>query len=196
MSSVKEQPIHPRESILNAAVHLFAEFGYNGTTMRDIAKQVGVLPGSLYAHISGKDELLSTIVESGIAKFLGIIHEIEASDAPADVRMRNAIKAHVATVAENPERTLVVFHQWRFLPEPARARAVELRRDYAQAFFQILEAGVADGTFRKPLDARFAIFSILGALNWVPEWYSPQGSKDADTIGNAVADTLIKGLMA
>src|SRR3954465_3398213 len=113
-----------REQILEAATRLFSQKGYAGTTMRDIAKAVGVLPGSLYAHIDGKETLLLEIVESGIDRFLAAAADLEPN-AEASDRMRSAIKAHVRVVAENPQRTLVVFHQWRFLAGPNRARIVD-----------------------------------------------------------------------
>jgi AcrR family transcriptional regulator len=184
----------PRGVILEAATHLFSEKGYAGTTMRDIAKAVGVLPGSLYTHIDGKESLLLEIVESGIDRFLateGVVDE----EAAVEDRVRAAIKAHVSVVAENPERTLVVFHQWRFLSGPNRARIVEKRRRYEMIFTRLMDEGVADGTFNAELDPRIAVLGMLGALNWTAEWYSPQGAVPSDVIGERLADTVLGGLL-
>jgi len=186
----------PRTAILDASVRLFGEHGYTGTTMRDIAKAVGVLPGSLYAHIDSKETLLLEIVESGIERFLAVQELVESSDAPADEKLRIAIKAHIAIVADDPGRTLVVFHQWRFLTEPNRTRAVAMRRRYAQTFMKILTDGMEKGVFRADLDKRVVVFSVLGALNWTPEWYLPDGEMDAEEIGNRFADTMLLGLSA
>jgi len=183
----------PREYILEAATRLFSEKGYAGTTMRDIAKAVGVLPGSLYAHIDGKESLLLEIVETGIDRFLAAGDVLDGA-TPAD-RMRSAIKAHVAVVAENPERTLVVFHQWRFLSGPNRARIVDKRRRYETIFTALMEEGVEAGTFSTQLDTRIAVLGILGALNWTPEWYSPDGPVPSETIGERLADTVLWGLL-
>src|SRR5260370_41889060 len=81
--------------------------------MRDIAEAVGVLPGSLYAHIESKETLLLEIVSDGIAQFLAIEQSLEASVDSPEARLRKAIRAHVDVVAEDPQRSLVVFHQWR-----------------------------------------------------------------------------------
>ena len=128
----------PRESILDAATQLFGETGYTGTTMREIAKAVGVLPGSLYAHIDGKETLLLEIVESGINRFLSAARPIAAMDAPPDVRIREAVRAHLRIVAENPKRTLVVFHQWRYLSGRSRSRVVRKRREYENVLLGML----------------------------------------------------------
>src|ERR1700691_2761327 len=128
----------PRTAILEAAIGLFGKRGYNGTTMRDIAQQVGVLPGSLYAHISSKETLLDEIVELGIDSFLAIEASLP-SNQPVLQRLRHAIKAHVRLAAENPGRSLVVFHQWRFLTGQNLNRAINKRRRYQQLFVKLVD---------------------------------------------------------
>jgi TetR/AcrR family transcriptional regulator, cholesterol catabolism regulator len=184
----------PREAILEAAVALFGKRGYAGTTMRDIAREVGVLPGSLYAHISSKETLLDEIVELGIESFLAIESTIPANGTGTE-KLRAAIKAHVAVAAIHPGRSLVVFHQWRFLTEPNLTRALNKRRRYQQLFVRLIDEGIADGSFAPNLDTKIAVFTILGALNWVPEWYSPRGHYDPDEIGDRLADLLLQGLV-
>jgi AcrR family transcriptional regulator len=184
----------PREAITEVAVKLFSEHGYTATTMRDIAKAVGVLPGSLYAHIESKDQLLLEIVTEGISRFLGVADTLKEPTASAGEKLRAAIRWHVEAVAEDPERTLVVFHQWRYLEEPNRGTALAMRRRYAEAFFRIVDEGKASGEFSPKLDTRVSVFGILGALNWVPEWYSVKGPMPASEIAERLADTLILGL--
>ena len=152
-----------REVIADVAVRLFGEHGYTGTTMRDIAEAVGVLPGSLYAHIDSKETLLLEIVSDGIARFLAIEQSLAASVDSPEVRLRKAIRAHVDVVAEDPQRSLVVFHQWRFLSEPNRASAIAMRRRYANAYVKIIDDGKGAGEFSPRLDTRIAVFSVLGA---------------------------------
>ena len=185
--------LRPREAILEAAITLFGKRGFTGTTMRDIAKEVGVLPGSLYAHIDSKETLLDEIVELGIESFLAIEASIPTAGTGTE-KLRAAIKAHVAVAASNPGRSLVVFHQWRFLTEPNLTRALNKRRRYQQIFVRLIDDGIADGSFAHGLDSRIAVFTILGALNWVPEWYSPTGHFNPEEIGDKLADILLSGL--
>jgi AcrR family transcriptional regulator len=183
-----------RQAIADVAVRLFSEHGYTGTTMRDIAQAVGMLPCSLYAHIDSKEALLVEIVSDGIARFLAVEQLLKACVASPEVRLRTAIRAHIDVVAEDPERTLVVFHQWRFLSEPNRANAVAMRRRYANSFVKIIDDGKSRGAFSPHLDTRIAVFGVLGALNWIPEWYSPKGGMSAGEIADRLAETLIFGL--
>jgi AcrR family transcriptional regulator len=183
-----------REVIADVAVRLFGEHGYTGTTMRDIAEAVGVLPGSLYAHIDSKETLLLEIVKDGIARFLAIEQSLQGSGESPEARLRKAIRAHVDVVAEDPQRSLVVFHQWRFLSEPNRASAVAMRRRYANAYVKIVEDGKAAGVFSPRLDTHIAVFGVLGALNWIPEWYSDKGASSPSEIADSMAEALIFGL--
>jgi AcrR family transcriptional regulator len=196
---MKKKPVKSssaRDAIADVAVKLFSEHGYTGTTMRDIAQAVGVLPGSLYAHIDSKETLLLEIVRHGIARFLTVEKLMEGHADSPEAWLRAAIRAHVDVVAEDPQRSLVVFHQWRFLGEPNRSSAVAMRRRYANTFVKIIDAGKSRGVFNPQLDTRIAVFTVLGALNWVPEWYSPKGSASAAEIADKLADALIFGLCA
>ena len=194
--SAPADAVHPKSSILNASVRLFGRQGYTGTSMRDIAKEVGVLPGSLYAHIDSKETLLLEIVDAGINEFLAAVEPIVDLPIPADERLRRAIRAHVEVVSGNPERSLVVFHQWRFLSGANLAAAIEQRRRYERAFVGIFESGVAEGVFEAGLNKRIAVLTILGALNWTPEWFSPDGPATATELGDMMADSLLRGLFA
>ena len=196
MAKIKksEQLGNARETILNAAVSLFSVRGYTGTTMRDIAEEVGVLPGSLYAHIKGKEELLAEIVTTGIAEFLDIQKQIEASNDGPEAKLREAIRLHINLVAKSPERTLVVFHQWRFLSEPKHSSAVRMRRRYAEMFADILAEQACFRGSKKDPQIKIQCFTILGALNWTPEWYLPDGPYSPDELSERIADSLIDGL--
>ena len=87
---------------------------------------------------------------------------------------------------------LIVFHQWRYLVGEKRDRTVELRRHYATLYSDILKAGVEAGQFKK-MDIKVEVFSLLGALNWVPEWYQQSGGYTASEIGDQIAETFLKG---
>lgn len=185
-----------RTSILEAATRLFGAQGYAGTTMRDIATAVGVLPGSLYTHISGKETLLLEIVETGIDEFLTLQEAAGPDTDEPEARLRAVIKGHVQIVAANPERTQVVFHQWRYLSGDSLGGVVAKRSQYEALFTTLVGDGVRSGGFAPELDTKVAVFSLLGALNWTPEWYRPDGPDSAEEIGERLADTLLWGLRA
>jgi TetR/AcrR family transcriptional regulator, cholesterol catabolism regulator len=182
----------PRETILRAATRLFGQRSYQGTTMRDIAGEVGILAGSLYAHISSKEALLLEIIEAGITEFIDQVKAAPGSTPPE--RLRAMIKAHVAVVSENPDRTLIVFHQWRYLGEESQRQVRQRRRTYEGLFTKVISDGVEAGVFSDALDARTTRLTILGALNWTPEWLSPGGPASVEQLGDRIADVLLSGV--
>jgi hypothetical protein len=138
--------------------------------------------------------LLLEIVTSAFGRFIRLADELERSSDPPDVRLKAAIHEHVQAVAESRERTLVVLHQWRYLTGEHYTRIVDMRHRYENAFTGILEEGVASGAFG-PIDVRIATFTILGVLNWVPEWFSSKGPQSVDHVAAGLADTLLLGLL-
>jgi TetR/AcrR family transcriptional regulator, cholesterol catabolism regulator len=194
VATVIDPTIGPRDAIMDAAMHLFGKQGYSGTSMRDIAGAVGVLPGSLYAHIASKEALLVEIVDDGIHRFLAAVRPHVESDVTPAEKLRAMVIAHLAVVADNPERSLVVFHQWRFLGEGNIQAAIGKRRDYEQAFIGVIDDGIKSGAFRANLNRRIAVLTILGALNWTPEWLSPDGTLSPEEVGGVIADTLLMGV--
>jgi len=183
-----------RESILEEATRLFGAQGYTGTTMRDIAAAVGVLPGSLYAHIDGKETLLLEIVEAGIGQFLAVANAVAAGSGDPEERLRQLIKGHVAIVAQNAERTLVVFHQWRYLTGENLSLVVGKRRQYEAIMTTLVEDGRRAGIFNPDLDLKTSVLGLLGALNWTAEWYKPGGPDTGEQIGERLADSVLLGL--
>ena len=99
MATVIDPAIGPRDAIMDAAMHLFGKQGYSGTSMRDIASAVGVLPGSLYAHIASKEALLVEIVDDGIHRFLAAVRPHVESDVTPAEKLRAMVIAHLAVVA-------------------------------------------------------------------------------------------------
>jgi AcrR family transcriptional regulator len=184
----------PRDAIFAAATRLFGERGYTGTTMRDIAKAVGILPGSLYAHIESKDAVLLEIIEGGVDRFNAAADRVDALGLAPDEALHAIFREHLRIVADNPGRTLIVFHQWRFLEEPHRSRLLAKRRHYEHFFTRAVRAGIELGRFGAGLDVKVTVLGLLGALNWTPEWFSPVGPATPDEIADRIADSLLDGL--
>jgi AcrR family transcriptional regulator len=184
----------PRDTILRVATSLFGQRSYPATTMRDIAGEVGILAGSLYAHIDGKESLLLEIIEGGISEFIDQVTAAAEAESGPSAKLRAMVKAHVAVVAANPQRTLIVFHQWRYLGADRQVTVRGRRREYENLFRTVVREGIEVGKFSADIDIRIAVFTILGALNWTPEWLSARGSQSIDEIGDRLADNLLGGL--
>ncbi|MBC2591768.1 TetR family transcriptional regulator [Rhodococcus sp. PSBB066] len=181
-----------RETILAAATALFGDLDYPATSIRDIARAVDMLPGSIYAYVESKEAILYEIVSTGIDRFVSAVESIDPATAP-DERLEQAIRAHIDIVAENPQRALVVFHQWRYLGDESRAQVIAARRRYEEFFRTTIREGAETQVFRPDLDVRYATLTVLGALNWAPEWIHADDPARADS-GRKLADILLAGL--
>jgi AcrR family transcriptional regulator len=185
----------PRESIIRAATVLFGRESFPATSMRDIAGEVGILAGSLYAHIDGKESLLLEIIEQGIGEFLEAVSAASTQPGPAVERLRAMMRAHVEVVSRDPLKTQIVFHQWRYLGEDNRRRVRAKRSRYEDLFREVIEAGVADGSFDPETDVRIAVLSTLGSLNWTSEWISAEGPTPVEQLSAQLADTMLNGII-
>lgn len=182
------------EAIQREAVRLFGEKSYPQTGMRDLSERVGILPGSLYAHISSKEDLLLRIVESGIRNYTEAIAPHANATGPADERLRAAVHAHMAVLAATREQTRVTFQQWRYLGEANRAVVIQRRQEFEDLFSRIHADGVASGVFRPVAHPRVVVLGIIGALNMATDWYSPQGPLTPADVANTLADSFLQGL--
>jgi len=184
-----------RERIVEAAIGLFSDAGYAGTSMRDIATAVGVLPGSLYAHIGGKEELLVEILEAGADRFLGGVPTIAAVPEPR-ARLRKAVELHLAAIAVNPKQALILFHQWTYLTGAGRARMLDRRLRYRELFTEVVADGIETGVFSDRLQAGLAGLSILGSLIFAAEWLEPRGAENLEVLSEQMTEMILSGLRA
>ncbi len=191
-----EQQRGQRERIVAATGRLFRDKGYHGASMADIGKAVGLEKGSLYSHISSKQDVLRELVMRGVTLFMAGIREVAASDAPAPVKVRDAMRAHLRVVAEYPDLATVFLQEWRRLEGAAFDEVNQLRGEYEAAWRALVAAGVRDGDFRADLDPRFAALLLLSAANWAYQWYDPHGPLSADEVADRFTGIAIEGMTA
>ncbi len=185
----------PKTRIYEAAIKLFGEQGYSATTMRDISDAVGVLPGSLYTHISSKEALLLEIVETGIERYLDAIRPCVESDQPVDERLAATIHAYVEVLSANLPQTVVAFQQWRYLSDDAdRKRVIKMRNEYEALFTRLVEEGISTGVFRKVSDPRLTVLAVIGLLNAVSQWYSPKGRRSPGEVADGLVELVLSGI--
>lgn len=187
--------MHRRDQLIDVAAKLFSERGYHGTSMQDLAEALGILRGSIYAHISSKEDILFEIVDRGAERFISRLDLIAASGDPADIKITKAITAHIETVTEHLDVATVFLNDWKFLSGPRRAAIAAKRDRYEQLLRQVIADGIRSKHFRKGLDPKFAALQLLSAMNWTYQWYHPGGPLSAKQIGNKMADSILNGFL-
>lgn len=184
-----------KRQIEGVASTLFSERGYAATTVRDIARALDMQGGSLYAHISAKEDLLWGIVSRAAERFHAAVRPIANGMGPVSERLRGMIRAHVRVVTDDIEHATVFLHEWRFLG-PERRAAIARQRDAYEAYFRaVIAEGMCNGEFRAG-DPKMAGLGILSALNGIAQWYRPSGRLAPDAIAHSFADLFLRGLCA
>lgn len=182
-----------RTEILHAALRAFREAGYHGTTLDDIARQLGVRKTALYYYFPDKEAILYACHREGLEEVAGLVAQAQSFPSYAD-QLAHVIREHVRVMTDTLEGSSLAFEVAALSPAH-RAEVIAARDRYEQALRDIVRRGVEAGEFRA-VDPKLAVFAILGAINWVARWYSPDGSVPARALGLHYATHLLRGLLA
>ena len=177
-----------RTELTRQAARLFAEKGYHGTSIGDLADALGVQKGSLYHHIESKQDLLYETMQEGAGAFHAALDAIP-EDAAATEKIRLALRGHLRVVAEQLDVATVFVREWRYLEGERRDEIVRERRRYEERFRALYREGRELGELRTDLDDATATLLALSAANWAYTWLRP----DADT--DALADRFTAQLL-
>lgn len=185
--------ISRKDQITEAAAKLFREKGFEAASMRDIAASLGIEAASLYSHIKSKDEILETICFNMAGKLLKAIDEVNDIYFNAEEKLGMAVKNHVKIVTGDLDASSVFIREWRRLTKPKLKEFIKLRNKYEEGFTQVLVNGENENVFEAP-DKKFAVLTILSALNWITEWYDPKGKMTPDEIAEHLTEFILTGL--
>jgi AcrR family transcriptional regulator len=181
-----------RVEILKAAAAAFRRLGYHGATVEEIAAALQMKKGNLYYYFRNKEEILFACHQYSLDRLLAILDDLERSGLPPEQKLRRLIGSFVHTILDELHGT-ALFLDLEAL-SPAHLRTVIARRDrFDKGMREVLKEGIRSGTFIYA-DAKLLSFAILGAVNWIPRWYSPNGPSTSEEIADKFADYLIAGL--
>src|SRR6201990_1765160 len=161
-----------RQELTRAAARLFAEKGYHGTSVGDLAAALGVQKGSLYDHIEGKADLLWEVAIEGAEAFHADLDQVP-EEGPVVERIRAALRGHLRVVAQQLDVATVFIREWRYLAGERRDEFVAERRRYEERFPALFREGRELGELRTDLDDATAALLALSAANWAYTWLRP-----------------------
>lgn len=173
---------HTGQRVKRAALQLFAEKGFVGTGIRDIASKASVTTASLYHYMGTKEDLLIQIVREGMQVLIadGVEALRGAGDGPAE-QLAALVRAHVHYHARNPQLAQVIDTQFSALSSQRKEEALSLRDQYDKLWAEVLQRGLESGEFHIS-DKALARFALLAMCNGVVSWYSPRGRLSIDEI--------------
>lgn len=180
-----------RDRLSEHAARLFAERGYHGTSVADLAQALGIRKSSVYSHIGGKEELLAEIALAGADAFHAALDALPGDVSPAE-RLRLALRAHLSVVDRQLDVATVWLQEWRYLTGPARERFVTERRRYEQRVRALLVDAVRTGELRADLDVENATLAFFSLGNWAYTWLTHE--TDVDAVADAFWHLLREGM--
>jgi len=171
-----------RREVVAMAAELFAERGYDGTSISELTEATGLAAGGLYHYIEGKDDLLIAICDELLEPLLERAREIVAEDIPPVERLGELVEAWVAHVVEHRHHMLVFTQERQAIERQPRWRRVRSqRRAFERILDDVLARGEADGSMTFA-DRRLSLLALLGMVNYTPQWVRPGGRLSAEEI--------------
>jgi AcrR family transcriptional regulator len=182
------------DRFLDAAARLFRKKGFAATTVREIAKEAHMLPGSLHYRYPTKDSLLLALMKRGEdADMVGIRAAIRETRDPVE-RLRLALRARLRYLLSRPASQVVLF-EWRSFKGAAREEMIRLRDRYEAFWSGLLYEAAGTGRLHPGIDLRLLRFLLFGAINGVALWYHSDGPRTPDEISDAFWGFIAYGVV-
>jgi AcrR family transcriptional regulator len=202
----REATIEPRQEILRTAARLFQQQGYDATSMNDVAAALKLSKGGLYHHFQSKDEILFHIMSHAMditeERVISVVRRIESPEE----RLRTLIRLHIEVVLSPEDREItVMLHENHPLPPVLRRKINGRKKDYVH-FVENLIADVQREAQRESqretprqrgsastVTPRAAAFALVGMINWIYQWYKPEGSLTGPDIVGQFTEIFFRG---
>ncbi|GGJ35139.1 TetR/AcrR family transcriptional regulator [Streptomyces brasiliensis] len=189
--STRPAPAGRAGDIMDAALTLFAERGYLGTSMRDIASQLGMRAPSLYNHLESKQELLQDIMLRTMENLVADHQMAVATTNDVAEQLRRAMEAHVRYHARHPREVRIGNAEIWNLEQPAQDRVRKLRRDYARSWQDVINRGVDEGRFQTP-SPQLASYAMLEMGIGISLWYHEGGRLSESQLAYYYGDMALR----
>ncbi len=183
------------ERVLQAAASLFREQGYAATSLRDVARAAGMLPGSLHYRYASKEDILAALMERAIDRLIeGVLSASAAGGNPLE-RLRLAMVEHVRILLSGEDSVYVLLYDWRSLSPAAERAIAKHRRRYEQFADELLAQAAAFAPMKRGVDLYLLRQFGFGAATWVAQWYDPKGPYTPEQIADAFFRYLSLGTL-
>ena len=188
----RDRPAYDRASLLEVAVVVFNERGYDGTGMEELARRLGLSKSSIYHHVSGKEELLGLAVGRALDALFAVLDEDPVPDTTATARLEHVVHRSVDVLAaELPYVTLLLRVRGNSAVEQ---HALERRREFDHRVAELVARAAAEGGVRDDIDPHLISRLLFGTVNSLIEWYRPEGGLPVAALADALTAVLFDGL--
>lgn len=190
MSLRERKTAKKKEDILLMSVRVLSEKGYHGTTMEEIASKLLMTKGSVYYYFRDKQDLLYQSHIMLLGKSIDNIEAIIRQDVPVVDKLQQAMIRHIEYLISERNGFETMIEPEHFFAEQQKKEILQLRDHYGIFFDKLIREGIEEGVFGS-VDVKVVRNIILGAMNWVTQWYSEKGKKDKTEIAESISDYLL-----
>lgn len=180
----------PRGRLLRAAAHLFLTQGYAQTTVREIARAVGILSGSIFHHFDSKEAILEAVMTDVSARNAERMQNAAASEKTPRAKVRALIRCELESIhGDTSEALTLLVSEWRSLSAEAKARTLVHRDRYEAAWLAAIKSARADLTKMDPFIMRRLIYGMTSATSY---WYRPHGPISLDALTDQIMSLVLR----
>ena len=183
-----------KEEIVIVAAKLFKEKGYSAVSMRDIAQQMDIKAASLYNHIKGKQEILSSLVLHVAEKFTNSTQTITSQDGTALQRLKKLIEVHIDITVHHADAIAALNNDWMHLDGQDLLDFIAMRDQYEENFRSIIKQGIQEQQI-KAKEPEVILFSILSTLRTLYLWNEKRGKLEVNVLKKELVSVLISGIV-
>lgn len=183
-----------KQEIINIASRLFKERGYNAVSMRDIAQAMDMKAASLYNHISGKQEILATLILEVAEEFTEKMNSIASETSTPLQKIKKVIEVHIDITVNFSEHIATLNNDWIHLEGTSLKRVVKMREDYEDNFRNIIKQGISEKQI-KSQHPEVILFSILSTLRTLYLWNEKRGKMDVNVLKKDMVSVLLNGIV-
>jgi len=182
--------------ICRVAARVFYEKGYDGASMQDIAAAVGLTKAGLYHHVGSKDRLLFEIMNYGMDILDENVIQKVKGVADARERLRQTIIGHIDLIVRARDQEItVILHENRSLRGALRKKINTRKRAYIQLLEEMIAKAQEQAGAPPLISPRLGAFALLGMINWLYQWYRPEGAIKQHELAQAYAEFFFRGLL-
>ena len=176
------------------AAEVFAEKGFAGTTLQDIADAMGTSRSALYHYVKNKDDLLARLVSEVSQELAATLRTIRRKDGlTPDEQLHQMVEAHVRQMTSRSQRFRLLILSEQDLPEELARTHRDAKRTIRDELAAVITEGVSSGEFR-PVDPRIAAFAIVGMCNWTAFWFHAGPDHPTELVVEEITEMALHSL--
>jgi TetR/AcrR family transcriptional regulator, cholesterol catabolism regulator len=182
-----------RDLILESAAQVFCQKGYNGASMADIAKAVGLQKATLYHHFGSKQEILAELLDRAMDIVTENMTQILLLDSRPDEKLKLAMRAYLQVLCEQPDLSSVLLLEYRSLEKGLYNRHIVNRDKFEKMWRDLIREGVDAGILRGE-SVSMTVRAMLGVMNWTITWYRSEGKLSGEEIADLFSNLFLDGI--